>query len=63
MTARANLNFVGATVTDDVPNDATVVTIMAGGDMLKADNLSGLADNATARTNIGLGATDNVNFG
>jgi len=29
MTARANLNFVGATVTDDEANDATVITITA----------------------------------
>jgi len=31
MTQRANLNFVGATVTDDAGNDATVVTITGGG--------------------------------
>lgn len=31
MTARANLQFVGATVTDDSTNDRTVVTISGGG--------------------------------
>lgn len=34
LTQRANLNIIGATVTDDAGNDATIVEITAGGDSI-----------------------------
>jgi hypothetical protein len=63
--------------TQDIPNNGAVgefLGISAGGvldwlpvsagagDMLKADNLSGLASYPTARTNLGLGLTDSPTF-
>ena len=54
LTQRANLNFVGASVTatDDAGNDATVITITAGaggGDALTADPLSQFAATTSAQ--------------
>lgn len=51
LTKRANLNFVGTgvTVTDDVGNDASVVTISAGGDALTSNPLSQFAATTSAQ--------------
>lgn len=51
LTQRTALNFVGAgvTVTDDAGNDATVVTINAGGDALVANPLSQFAATTSAQ--------------
>ena len=51
LTQRANLNFVGATVTDDSGNDATVVTISSGG-----------SAHVIQEEGVGLTARANLNF-
>lgn len=50
-TERLNLNFVGAgvSVSDDSGNDATVVTISAGGDALTSNPLSQFASTTSAQ--------------
>jgi hypothetical protein len=63
--------------TQDIPNNGAVGEFLGisaggvldwlpvasgGGDMLKADNLSGLASYPTARTNLGLGTGDSPTF-
>jgi hypothetical protein len=44
-------------------DDQTFKPITGGGDMLKSDNLSGLANNTTARANIGANDAGNLNAG
>ena len=43
--------------------DSTWQTIPSGGDMLKSENLSGLANYTTARSNLGLGTASTQNTG
>ena len=50
----------GANMTVDVDDGSDTITLISapgtGGDMFKADNLSGLANYTTARSNLGLGS-------
>jgi hypothetical protein len=71
--ARTNLGITGnlfnvtasafvLTILDDADAAAVRTTIGAGvGDMLKSENLSGLANAGTARTNLGLGSLATLN--
>jgi len=63
MTARANLQFVGATVTDDSTNDRTVVTVntaskadkvsgATNGNLASLDNNGNLADSGVGASNV-----------
>lgn len=65
--AVAGAIVAGSNVTVTYDDNANTITIAAsgsgGGDMLKADNLSGLANYTTARTNLGLGTAAVTNTG
>lgn len=53
----------GGSATTFLRGDGTWQTIAGGGDMLKSDNLLGLTNLTTARTNLGLGGAAVLNVG
>ena len=60
MTARTNLQFVGATVTDDSTNDRTVVTVAGGGQTIQYDTMPTASSENEDDTIQYIGATTSV---